>query len=595
MKNLTLLLSLFLFLSAHSQISYETPFTGLGYPEWDGGRTGLEFADINQDGHVDFLSIGDHGSPYFNTDEHGVMAYLGDGNGHFGVQQYGGFGYGGIAVGDVNNDGHLDVGYGMHHNYSGTDLGDQLIEVALGDGSGMMWTAWDDGLATNGETWGMFGTDFADVDIDGDLDLVSISFGGGAGIHVYLNNMGGTWTQSFGFNGGNSDEIIHFGDINNDGFPDIAAGHSYGTAYFGDGTGHFELHNENLPFSDYPLRGIAMGDADNDGGQDLSFVIDGAPRVWCWNNDNQQWEDFSGILPTTGSYQMTALNDINTDGFADVLAYGGGQGTIWLGNGQGQWEETASFTTGDDGGCQALITGRDIDHNGFPDIVLLAEEEQGWDVYQNFLYGRMEDSEPEGLTVKAAFPKGHEHFFANSIQRIRWHSAVPGNVSSTVDIELSTEGTTGLWVLIAEDIPNNGRYQWAVPDIESEECYLRFTAKTSTDQVTATTQTPFTILANPGTNQPEGPVVSHSLKIYPNPCKGAFFIEPGLAGVTGVTSHSVKLEIRNMKGQVVLSRPLPENVLSGRHPVKVNQLPPGTYFLSVQSANMSYQAKLLKR
>ena len=83
----------------------------------------------------------------------------------------GDLGYGGIAVGDANNDGYLDVGYGMHHNYSSTDLGDQLIEVALGNGTGQGWMPWDDGLATAGEDWGMFGTDFGDIDNDGDLDF----------------------------------------------------------------------------------------------------------------------------------------------------------------------------------------------------------------------------------------------------------------------------------------------------------------------------------------------------------------------------------------------------------------------------------------
>lgn len=72
------------------------------------------------------------------------------------VVQIGNFGYGGVAIGDVNNDGKLDVGYGIHHNYSGEDLGDQILEVALGNGFGTDWTAWDNGLATNGESWGMF-------------------------------------------------------------------------------------------------------------------------------------------------------------------------------------------------------------------------------------------------------------------------------------------------------------------------------------------------------------------------------------------------------------------------------------------------------
>ena len=51
------------------------------FPEWEGGDTVLRFADINGDGHVDLLSIGDHGSPYINTNQHGIMVLFGDGAG----------------------------------------------------------------------------------------------------------------------------------------------------------------------------------------------------------------------------------------------------------------------------------------------------------------------------------------------------------------------------------------------------------------------------------------------------------------------------------------------------------------------------------
>ena len=91
-------------------VSYTESSYGLVPPSFDGGPTEIEMADINGDGNIDLISIGDHGSPYVNTDEHGIMVWFGDGTGHWSVTMFGNFGYGGIAVGDVNNDGLLDAG-----------------------------------------------------------------------------------------------------------------------------------------------------------------------------------------------------------------------------------------------------------------------------------------------------------------------------------------------------------------------------------------------------------------------------------------------------------------------------------------------------
>jgi len=83
---------------------------GLEPPEMLSGQTELEFADINQDGNMDILSIGDYGSPYNTTDQHGIMVWFGDGNGNWSIAMTGDFGYGGLAVGDVNNVGFVGVG-----------------------------------------------------------------------------------------------------------------------------------------------------------------------------------------------------------------------------------------------------------------------------------------------------------------------------------------------------------------------------------------------------------------------------------------------------------------------------------------------------
>ncbi|MCD4736037.1 MAG: FG-GAP-like repeat-containing protein [Bacteroidales bacterium] len=474
-------------------LSYIESSSGLNYPEWDGGNSELEFADMNGDGFVDIVSVGDHGNPYINTAQHGIMVYFNDGTGSWSVQMTGNFGYGGIAIGDVNNDGFRDAGYGIHHNYSSTDLGDQILEVALGDGTGINWTAWDDGLATNGEDWGMFGTDFADIDNDGDLDVGSVSFGSGSGVHVYANQMDGSWIQSFGFLGGNAADRFVFGDINNDGNSDFIVAHQYGAVYFGDGTGNFVNMDGNLPGSGYYF-GPSLGDIDNDGDKDIAFVQTNI-EVWGWDQVNEVWFDMAGNLTGTSQFSETQLYDMNSDGYMDLSAYGNGVFKLWLGDGTGNWTEETQFNSTGISTCQAFRVGGDVDHNGYPDIVLVGEA-GSWPTWQNYLRCYKEASPADDLWIKGLSPKGHEIFIQNSVQFIDWASEVPEGDSSLVKIEFSFYGNTGPWTLVADNLHNCGRYQWTIPNAGSVDCYLKFTANTPNDTVSHITTTPFTIIGD---------------------------------------------------------------------------------------------------
>src|SRR4030095_11100107 len=173
-------------LPAAAQIpSYTLDSNAFNAIQLDGGMVEMQFSDINSDGNVDLLTVGDHGSPFINTNQEGIMVFFGNGTGSgWTLSKTGDLGYGGIAVGDVNNDGFKDVAYGIHHNYSSTDFGDQLL---------------------------------GDVNNDGLLDICSGSFGCCAGTHVYLNLGTGTWQHSFGYINGNTMHYVQFGDLNHDG------------------------------------------------------------------------------------------------------------------------------------------------------------------------------------------------------------------------------------------------------------------------------------------------------------------------------------------------------------------------------------------
>jgi hypothetical protein len=479
-------------------VSYVESSGGLVPPTMEGGRTEVEMGDVDGDGFLDLVSIGDHGSPYVNTDEHGVMVWFGDGAGGWSVYQNGNFGYGGVALGDVNGDGLVDVGYGMHHNYSGVDFGDQLLEVALGDGTGRNWTPWDDGLATNGETWGMFSTDFADVDNDGDLDVGSISFGCCAGVHVYLNQGDGTWTQSFGFLGGNSDMHFAFGDVNGDANADLAVAHSAGTVYLGDGTGGFTLGDGNLPPpGNGGLAGVSLGDVDDDGRADLAFcTTNGGIQVWSWVSPGT-WQNLSGSLPSSGPYEAAQLFDMNMDGHLDVAAFGTGQLRIWGGDGAGTWTEIAAFNTPTPGYLVAFRAGGDADHNGYPDIAI-ASDEGSWPNDHNVLHFYEEASTPAALSIAPVFPRGGETFRAGGTLFVDWISAIPTGGPGTVGLELSVHGPAGPWTPIASDLSNGGRYQWRIPagTPSTNDAYIRYTLSVSPDTVTAITPAPFHILGS---------------------------------------------------------------------------------------------------
>ena len=466
--------------------------TGLNIPEKEGGDTELELADINSDGHLDIICVGDHGSPYVNSGQHGIMVWFGDGDDSWSVIQVGDFGYGGIEAGDLNLDGYLDVVWGVHHDWGDPGFGDTLIGAALGDGTGSNWDGWATGLGTGGEDWGMFETDLADFDCNGLLDIISQSFGCCNGYHQYENNGDGTWTQRWSLTGGNTFNNLEIGDFNSDGYPDFAGNKDGSNVYLGNGNFNFNLAQTGLLLSSW--RGLDVGDVNNDGCDDIVYGYSSSGvRCYRFDKQNNDWDIFSNGLPTSGTH-YPQFGDINGDGFLDIVTYSEPSVFTYLGDGDGNWDSDATLTIQSSIDFSAFVVDGDFDHDGREDIVIQTEE-GSWPSSQNVLRAFSPWLEPTELSVNVQKPLGGETFRSGATRNIRWLSAVPpSGGDSTVEIKVSLTGESGPWDTVISDIPNNGCYQWLVDAGGSQNCRIKIIVKTSSDTAYSLSTNDFTII-----------------------------------------------------------------------------------------------------
>lgn len=470
---------------------------GLQNPDKEEGNTEFEFHDLNSDGHLDIVSVGDHGSPNVNSGEHGIMVWLGDGDGAWTVHQSGNFGYGGCAVGDLDLDGFADLAWGIHHDWGSGGFGDALMGAALGNGTGTAWTPWGTGLATNGETWGMFCTALADFDCNGRLDIICQSFGGSNGLRLYENNGDGTWSQAWALTGGSVGFALEATDINADGFPDIVSTRSGSNVLLGDGAFGFTQFMTGLPTSG-TIRGIHTGDMNNDGFGDLVFGL-GSTGVRCYRYDtgSNSWVSASNGLPTTGTAYLSQFGDFDNDGFLDIVFYSDPTGYVYLGDGAGNWAFDTSWTMPSPGDSSALRVDGDVDHDGRDDIAVSASK-SGFPFYRNQLRVYSPWLEPTDLAGRVRFPQGGETLVHGSIQSIRWRAAVPPSQGQAlVDLQLSLTGPNGPFSTIASNLPDNGSYQWLVDSYGSTRCRFRIVLTTATQSASAVCPADFTIVGDP--------------------------------------------------------------------------------------------------
>jgi hypothetical protein len=253
------------------------------------------------------------------------------------------------VVGDANGDGYDDllVGAPDENNASGNATG--MVHLFTGFPTGISTSPfWSVSGSGDGAQFGARVAAAGDVDGDGFRDLLVSELGwtatnGGKGrVHLFSGNST-LETTSVTVEGTETDLILGWsilgpGDANGDGFDDVVIGSSDDAIFVVSGRGRAQVHH-----------GGAGG---------ISATAD---RLWSMSST---WTLFGNTL--------SALGDVNADGFDDLAVSEMGNGTLWIfyGSTGGYPANPTAQLSGNDNFGHSIINAGDINDDGVLDIMV---------------------------------------------------------------------------------------------------------------------------------------------------------------------------------------------------------------------------------
>ena len=455
-----------------------------------------------------------------------------------------------IAAGDIDDNGYNDLMYGAGSGVT--------FMKANSDGTGYLETSGPEYVFSQR-------TNFVDINNDGHLDAFVCHDVGPN--QFYLNDGNGNLSHNQGGlgdspSGGNYASL--WTDYDNDGDVDLfiskcngggaSASARYNQLHQNDGFGNFTDVSVAAGLYD-PIQtwSSAWGDFDNDGWMDIfvgaSTFVDGAHKLMHNNQDGTFTDITSGsgidTFIDTGIEHIT--HDFNNDGYLDIFSAGN---KILINNQDLTFTETdVYFSVGAVG---------DLNNDGFLDVF---NSNGNW--YRN-----------EGNS--------------NNWIKINTQGDINNPTGSNLNgIGARVEIQSALGTQIREVRSGEG-----FRHMSSLTTHFGIGSDTAITQIKVIWPSGLVdVLVNPainttitlieGTTLSVGEFSSKDIVVYPNPTKGEIFVKNHNLSDTKVIIH-------NINGQRVF------NFKKEKNSVNIENLPSGTYILTLQQGAKLYQHKIIK-
>ena len=374
--------------------SFQVP---VSYSTIGADASSVALADVNGDGHLDIL-VANQCASASNCSSSSVVVLLGNGDGTFqpGVAySVAGSNSFSIVVADLNGDGKLDLAVAQQCS-SNNNCNAGSVSVLLGNGDGTFQSS----VSYNSGGLYAFGVAVADLNGDGHPDLVvsnyclsnsNCTYGT---VNVLLGNGDGTFQSAVSYNSGGFYSIsVTVADLNGDGKADLIVANLCNSnnncnlgsmsVLLGNGDGTFQAA------SSYSAGGRSaysevVADVNGDGKLDVivadqcdysSDCGNGVVAVLLGNGD--------GTLQTPLTYNSGGMNlssvlvkDVNGDGKPDILATNGcvdnscssGSVGVLFGNGNGTFQAPISYNPGGSGSFSMAMA--DVNGDGKLDLLV---------------------------------------------------------------------------------------------------------------------------------------------------------------------------------------------------------------------------------